>query len=100
MAATPPLDVAGPNGRVITLARVWPADVAVGHPAHSLADARPCVRADGYARRRPEETALYQTVAEHWPGFRERVEDAGELPKFIVSDLEDYLKCGILEGAG
>jgi hypothetical protein len=69
----------------------------VGHPAHHLADSGTRVRADGYARRRPEETALYQTVAERWPGFRERVEDAGGLPKFIVKEFEEYLKCGILE---
>ena len=70
----------------------------MGHPAQRQhADSRTCVRPDGYARRRPEETALYQAVAERWPAFRERVEDAGGLPKFIVREFEEYLKCGILE---
>jgi len=30
---------------------------------------------DDYARRRPEETALYHRVAQHWPGFVERLEE-------------------------
>jgi hypothetical protein len=40
---------------------------------------------------------LYQTVAEHWPPFRERMEGAGGLPKFVVKELEQFLKCGIIE---
>jgi hypothetical protein len=37
-------------------------------------------------------------VADHWPDFRERVEaEAGALPKFIVEELEAYLRCGILD---
>lgn len=55
------------------------------------------LRHDDYARHQPEETVLYQTVAEHWPAFRERAEEAGGLPKFIVRELEDYLRCGLLE---
>jgi hypothetical protein len=38
---------------------------------------------------------LHQTVAEHWPAFRERIEESGGLPKFVVD--EEYLKCGIVE---
>ncbi len=72
----------------------------MGHPAHSFGDARPHVRADGYARRRPEENALYQTVAQSWPAFHDRVQDTGGLPKFIVREFEEYLKCGILEHGG
>jgi hypothetical protein len=30
-------------------------------------------RPDGYARRRPEETVVHQTIAEHWPTFCERL---------------------------
>lgn len=40
---------------------------------------------------------LYQTVGERWPAFRERMEESGGLPKFIVQEFEEYLKCGILE---
>jgi hypothetical protein len=56
-------------------------------------------RGDSYARRRPEETVFYQTIAEHWPGFQERMEEQGGLPKFVVREFEQYLDCGILERA-
>ena len=73
----------------------------VAHLAHARhpkqPHARSVDRADGYFRHRPEESALYQTIAEHWPAFRGRAEEAGGLPKFIVREVEDYLCCGILE---
>jgi len=47
-------------------------DAAAAHP-HRHSPQRP----DGYARRRPEETVLYQTVAEHWSAFCERLEEQG-----------------------
>jgi hypothetical protein len=40
---------------------------------------------------------LYQTIAAHWPAFRERMEESGGLPKFVVSEFEEYLDCGRLE---
>jgi hypothetical protein len=40
---------------------------------------------------------LYQTIAEHWPAFRERMEESGGLPKFVVTEFEEFLNCGILE---
>ncbi len=40
----------------------------------------PCtVRADGYERRRPEETLLYRVVHEHWPPLRELAEEQGSM---------------------
>lgn len=69
----------------------------MGHPAHARQEEHGTLRRDGYCRRRPEETVLYQTVAERWPAFRERMEEAGGLPKFVVSEFEEFLKCGILE---
>ena len=54
-------------------------------------------RADGYERRQPEQTLLYRLVEQYWPQFRERVEQAGGLPKFVVDEFEAYLRCGILE---
>ena len=54
-------------------------------------------RRDGYERRRPEETLLYQLVEEHWPAFLERAEAAGGLPDFVVDEFEAYLRCGIPE---
>ena len=50
-----------------------------------------------YRRRRPEETVLYQTVEAHWPEFHERAEEAGGLPRFVVQEFEQYLRCGRLE---
>ena len=46
---------------------------------------------------RPEETVLYRAVAEHWQSFRERVQTIGPLPRFVVREVEEYLRCGILE---
>jgi hypothetical protein len=54
-------------------------------------------RVDGYERRRPEETVLYQTIAAQWPAFRERMEESGGLPPFVVTEFEEYLNCGLLE---
>lgn len=50
-----------------------------------------------YERHRPEETVLYRTVEAHWPAFRERAEEAGGLPRFVVREVEEYLRCGLLE---
>ena len=54
-------------------------------------------RPDGYARRRPEETLLYQVVRDHWPEFLRRSEERGGLPRFVVREVEEYLACGIIE---
>lgn len=62
--------------------------------------ARTCAaapRSDGYERRQPEQTLLYQVVARDWPSFCERAELEGGLPKFVVDEFEAYLRCGILE---
>ena len=69
-----------------------------GQQAHS-ACALPsgAQRKDNYTRRRPEDTALYQCVAEHWPEFRERMEEQGGLPKFVEEEFAAYLTCGRLE---
>jgi len=56
-----------------------------------------CERADGYARRWPEETVLYRVVQTHWPMFLEQAEEHGGLPRFVVREFEVYLKCGLLE---
>jgi len=58
---------------------------------------RPCGRPDGYARRTPEDTLLYQVVRQHWPEFLRRAEEEGGLPRFVVREFEEYLACGILE---
>jgi hypothetical protein len=50
-----------------------------------------------HATSAPEDTLLYQTIAEHWPAFSEHLEQHGGWPRFLERELEDYLKCGILE---
>jgi hypothetical protein len=54
-------------------------------------------RSDTYVRRQPENSVLYQTVAKHWPAFREKLEETGGLPRFVVREFDEYLRCGILE---
>jgi hypothetical protein len=55
-------------------------------------------RLDDHARRRPEDTMLYQCVAKHWPEFREQIQEHGGLPRFIHQEFDAYLACGRLEG--
>jgi hypothetical protein len=65
--------------------------------AAARARCSPAARRDGYARRQPEQTLLYQVVREHWPAFRERAAEQGDLPKFVERDFDELLRCGILE---
>ena len=65
---------------------------AVAHPTHAHAP-----RADGYVRRRPEDTVLHRVLRTHWPALLERADEAGGLPKFVVREFEEYLDCGQLE---
>ena len=52
-----------------------------------------------YARHRPEDTVLYQVLAEHWRSYRAQVECANPqgsgLPPFVVDEVEAFLRCGI-----
>ena len=51
-----------------------------------------------YQRHRPEQTALYSIVSEHYPRFVQEIERAGgHLPGFVRQEFEDYLQCGLLE---
>lgn len=52
---------------------------------------------NGYERHRPEEGALYQTIAAHWPAFNEEMESHGGLPDFVRQQFERFLTCGTLE---
>ncbi|MBN1605897.1 MAG: transposase zinc-binding domain-containing protein [Polyangiaceae bacterium] len=70
----------------------------MAHPAHRLEPLPDeTARRDGYARRRPETTVLYQTIEAHWPAFVERIEEHGGLPKFVCDEFDAYLRCGRLE---
>jgi len=55
--------------------------------------------APAYRPRRPEETILYQVLAEHLETFLARI-DADEtragLPRFVVRELRALLDCGVL----
>lgn len=58
----------------------------MGEPAH---DHGPRYGASvRYERHRSEETVLYRTIAAHWPAFRERTEEHGGLPRFVVREVE------------
>ena len=49
-----------------------------------------------YERHRPEDTVLYRTIRQHWGEFCERAEEASGLPRFVVREVEEYLRCGLL----
>ena len=52
-----------------------------------------------YERHRPEETLLYKTLQAHWRTFFADLESDGDssaLPAFVVSEVEAFLRCGIL----
>ncbi len=51
-----------------------------------------------YARHRPEESPLYQTVEQHAePFFQHLAERDASLPGFVRKEFETYLRCGRLE---
>ena len=52
-----------------------------------------------YERHQPEETVLYKTLQAHWKTFLREIESATDppvLPAFVISEVEAYLRCGIL----
>jgi hypothetical protein len=51
-----------------------------------------------YVRHRPEQTLLYQLIAEYYPRFVAQCAFEGRLlPDYVWQEFEDYLKCGRLE---
>jgi len=51
-----------------------------------------------YRRRQPEKTVLYQAIAQHWPKFLARAEEADRaVPAFVRREFDNYLDCGIIE---
>lgn len=70
----------------------------MGAPHRDIAHAKDFIAPPGYQRHRPETTLLYQLVAEHYPGFRDRSAAEGRpLPRYVEDEFEAYLKCGLLE---
>jgi hypothetical protein len=58
----------------------------------------PPPRAVVYERRRPEETTLYQVVADNLATLYGAVDDGAlpiALPRFVRKELEGYLDCGL-----
>jgi len=54
---------------------------------------------EGYRRRQPEKTVLYQVLAEHLETFLERAHaDSSRpgLPRFVERELRSFLSCGLL----
>jgi hypothetical protein len=52
-----------------------------------------------FERHRPEETLLYKILQTHWRTFLAQLEDNGKgdaLPRFIIAEIEAFLRCGIL----
>jgi hypothetical protein len=70
-----------------------------GAGAHAISPGPRAAPSEGaYARHRPEETVLYRLLAEHWRSFlaATEAEDGSGLPRFVVDEVESFLKCGIL----
>ena len=60
----------------------------------------PCIKSKTiYTPRNPKTSLIHQIVSLHWHEYRSYVEQkTGKLlPKYIVAEFEEYLKCGNLE---
>ena len=63
------------------------------HPGAGSANAK-----HGYARHRPEDTTLYQTIEQHARAFFDTIGEQGaSLPAFVCDEFDAYLDCGRLE---
>ena len=59
---------------------------------HSTASSR------RYQRHRPENTALYPIVERHLSTLRDELQrHESSLPRFVLTEFQDYLRCGRLE---
>ena len=69
------------------MSTTWPSSVTVPLPGSYR-----------YQRHRPENTLLYQLVADLYPCFVEQMEREGRpLPSYVRAEFEAYLRCGLLE---
>jgi hypothetical protein len=51
-----------------------------------------------YERHKPEQTLLYQIIEKYSPHFLSHMRQKNKyLPKYVRSEFEEYLKCGLLE---
>lgn len=52
----------------------------------------------GYSRRRPEQSLLYQIIDRYYHDFVDYMKVRGKtLPRHVQKEFEEYLKCGCLE---
>ena len=64
----------------------------MGSPDRDIAQAKDFIAPPGYRRHRPEATLLYQLVAEHYAGFRDRRAAEGRpLPRYVEGEFDAYL---------
>ena len=51
-----------------------------------------------YERHQPEQTLLYQIIEKYYPQFLTHMaQQDTDLPMYVRSEFEEYLKCGRLE---
>jgi ribosomal protein S27E len=51
-----------------------------------------------YQRHQPENTPLYPIVEQHLPTLRDELQrHEATLPRFVLTEFQDYLRCGRLE---
>ena len=60
-------------------------------------DVAPQYETFSYQRRVPEQTLLYQVLAENLETFLDQCQSSEhELPRYVEKELRDYLSCGVL----
>ena len=51
-----------------------------------------------YRRHQPENTSLYPIIEQNLPVLRDALQQQeASLPRFVLTEFEDYLRCGRLE---
>ncbi len=64
----------------------------------SLTGHHPTASSHRYRRHQPENTSLYPIVEQHLPTLRNELQhQETSLPGFVLSEFQDYLRCGRLK---
>ena len=67
-------------------------------PVESHTDPRAISSSRRYRRHRPEQTSLYPIVERHLSTLRDELQHhETALPRFVLNEFQDYLRCGLLE---
>ncbi len=65
---------------------------------HASATAQPRAPSAHYQRHQPENTSLYPIIEQNLPVLRDALQQQeASLPRFVLTEFEDYLRCGRLE---